>query len=274
MSAIEHYVTDVYGDLFDRLPDQAGLAVWSAAPRAGTPRIAVANAITYSDEYRGTLIRRSYRDYLGREPDPLGLQNWLAAMGRGLTIQEMEAGFVTSPEYYAQAGGSDAEWVRRLYLNVLGRGAAPSEVASWVSATGRPGRRYGVAMGFLLSTEHLSTVIDGYYVDLLGRGSDAVSCRTSVQQTQLGVRVEAIIGGLSAIRSTSPAPDTSGNRWPDDLVDSADGHGHGRDVVHESGERHGVDPSPLGSGAEHAVRVELCPEPTGLDLVHDGLAIP
>jgi len=192
------YVTRVYSDLFGRVVDQGGLDTWSTALRSGTPRVAVANAITYSAEYRSRLITGSYATYLGRAPDSAGLGHWLGMMSQGMTIQQMEAGFLASPEYYGKAGSTDAGWVRKLYLHVLGRDAAAAEVDGWVRALSSGMGRGQVAMGFLLSTEHLTTVVDGYYRDLLGRGIDPSGQWSWVTAIQNGTRVEAIIGGIVA----------------------------------------------------------------------------
>jgi hypothetical protein len=194
----QRYVTSVYSDLFGRVPDPAGLAGWTAALNRGTPRVAVANAITSSAEYRSKLITGSYNHYLGRTPDPAGLASWLGAMGRGLTIAQMESGFIASQEYYAKAGSTDEGWVARLYLDVLGRSAASSEVTSWTVRLSLGMRRNQVAIGFLLSTERLRTVVDGYYQHLLGRGIDLSGQRGWVGILQAGGRDEAIIGGIIA----------------------------------------------------------------------------
>jgi len=196
--AISSYVTRVYQDLFSRSVDPSGLRTWTSALRSGTPRIAVANSISYSTEYRSRLITASYNLYLGRGPDAGGLQTWLGVMAAGGTIQRMEAGFLASPEYYMRAGSTDAGWVRELYQHVLGRSAQTSEVNHWVQALRSGSTRSGVAMGFLLSTEHLTTVVDGYYVDLLGRHIDPSGRTTWVGKIQAGDRVEAIIGGIIA----------------------------------------------------------------------------
>jgi len=55
-----------------------------------------------------------------------------------------------------------------------------------------------VASGFLLSTEHLSTVISGYYTKFLHRPVDAVGLQTWVTAIQAGVRNEVIIGAIVA----------------------------------------------------------------------------
>lgn len=197
-TATEKYVTAVYRDLFGRTPDPKGLANWTTALTTGTPRSAVADAITGSNEYRSRLITTAYADYLGRTPDAGGLANWLAAMRAGLTIQQMESGFISSAEYYGKAGGTPATWVRQLYADVLDRTAGASEVDHWVSFLARGGSRSQVALGFLLSTEHLATVIDGHYQHLLGRGLDASGKVTWVRAIQNGTRIEVVIAGIIA----------------------------------------------------------------------------
>jgi hypothetical protein len=198
VTPIESYITRVYQDLFHRSVDPSGLQTWTTKLATGTPRIAVADAITSSAEYRSGLITDSYWTYLGRAPEAAGLQDWLRAMSSGLTIQGMEAGFLASPEYYLRASSSDSVWVQALYSDVLNRAAAQSEVDGWVQVLRAGGDRGQVAIGFLLSTEHLTTVVDGYYQALLGRGIDPSGQHTWVTQIQSGVRVEAIVGSIIA----------------------------------------------------------------------------
>lgn len=195
--AVQQYVTQVYSDLFHRSVDSTGLATWTTALTTGTPRVEVANSITGSDEYRSGLIRGAYQRYLGREPEPAGLAFWLAEMTTGRTITAMEAGFLASDEYYLRSGNSDSGWVSALYRAVLDRSAAPEEVGFWVARSHLVGRS-SVAQGFLLSDEHLTTVVDGYYVQLLGRHIDLTGRATWVGLLQNGVRLEAIIGSIIA----------------------------------------------------------------------------
>ncbi len=195
-SATGTYVTAVYHDLFGRNPDAAGLSTWSHSLESGTPVISVANAITSSDEFRARLITESYQTYLGRSPEPTGLANWLRFLRRGHTLQQMEAGFLAAPEYFTKAGGTNADWVRELYSHVLGRSATSTEVRRWVGAIASGNSRAHVAMGFLLSSEHLADVIDDYYQDLLGRGIDPSGRDTWVAAVQRGVRTEQIIGSI------------------------------------------------------------------------------
>lgn len=197
-SSTRTYVSAVYRDLFAREPDPAGLSSWTDALTAGTPRVAVANSITASSEYRSGLIRGAYVELLGREPDSGGSASWLAAMNAGMPIQTMEAGFLASQEYYAQAGGTDAGWVAQLYRHVLQREASEGEVTAWADQLATGAGRVPVSMGFLLSTERLTTVVNGYYVHLLGRDLDPSGQQSWVSAIQAGTRTEAIIGGIVA----------------------------------------------------------------------------
>lgn len=193
---VQAYVTAVYDDLFHRTPDPGGLATWTRLLLTGTPRVAVANAITASDEYRGRLINDAYRRYLGRDAEAAGMASWLAFLRAGSTFQNMEAGFLAAPEYYQRAGSLNARWVARLYGDVLGRTAGSSEIAYWVGRLAGGASRYSVSMGFLNSTEHLGTVVDGFYREILGRGLDPAGRATWVGAIQHGTRLEQIIGAL------------------------------------------------------------------------------
>lgn len=197
-ASVTSYVREVYRDLFHREVDPAGLQSWTTALNNGTPRIAVANAITSSTEYRSRLIGGVYNEFLGRTAEPTGLNDWLAAMARGLTIQGLEVGFLSSAEYYVQSGSTDAGWVRRLYQHVLKREAAEAEVQHWVAVLARGQTRQSVAYGFVLSTERLVTVVNGYYLDLLGRGIDPAGQQSWVSAIQRGTRTEVIVGELIA----------------------------------------------------------------------------
>ena len=190
------FVSRVYQDLFGRAPDSTGLAAWTSALLTGQARSAVANGITASDEYRAGLISRAYSDYLGRGPDSVGSSQWLSAMRAGLSINQLESGFLGSDESYAKAGATDTRWVQLLYRQVLGRGAAPSEVAAWTSALSQGVSRQAVANGFVISAEHLSTLLDAEYVRLLGRHLDSTGQAGWIAAVQGGVRWEAVIGNI------------------------------------------------------------------------------
>ncbi len=199
VAQVQAYVTSVYGDLFNRAPDAGGLDYWTSKIRTGTPRIAVANSITYSQEYRSGLIRDSYSRYLSRAPEAGAVDYWLGQLADGMTIQRMEGGFLASRESYLRSGGTDSAWVANLYSEVLGRTPSTSEVQYWVARIGDSGAgRFSVAMGFLGSNEHLGQVVDGYYRHLLGRAVDPGGRAAWISRIYAGMRLEAVVGGIIA----------------------------------------------------------------------------
>ena len=95
-------------------------------------------------------------------------------------------------------GGGYELWVRAMYSDVLGRTASFAEVMYWSSAvmTGRIDR-YAAAMGFLLSTEHLRTIVSQQYEHLLGRGTDTAGRDGWVAAIQRGMRREQLVAGIT-----------------------------------------------------------------------------
>lgn len=195
---VASYVTSVYAHLFQRSPDPTGLATWTTALRSGTPYSAVSDAITSSAEFRTRLIQSAYGQYLDRAPDAAGLSFWLHRMNTGMKIQQMEAGFLASDESYLRAGATREGWVTSLYRAVLGRAPSASEVAWWTGEMSRGTSRYDVALGFTMSTEHLATVVDGYYVAYLGRHGEQAGVMWWVDRLQRGARAEEIVAGILA----------------------------------------------------------------------------
>ena len=72
---------------------------------------------------------RLYRAALGRAPDPDGLNAQAVALEHGADLATVARGFTASPEYAARyAAPADADFVRLLYRNALGREAAAADL--------------------------------------------------------------------------------------------------------------------------------------------------
>lgn len=194
--AAKPYIFQLYNDLLGRDPDPMAISAWANNIAWGWPLIAVATAITSSDEYHGIMLRATYSDYLGRSADDPGMAFWLGRMRAGEKIQGIEAGFLASDEIYARFGGTPQGWVTGLYGTVLGRTPSPGEVQWWTATLGAGMNRGTVAGGFLYSTEHLTAVVDGYYLDLLGRHIDPSGQTTWVGLIQQGHRDEEIVASI------------------------------------------------------------------------------
>jgi len=95
------------------------------------------------------LVDSWYHRYLGRCPDPCGLNTWVGQLGCGIAPLAVEAGILSSDEYYCRHGHTPVGFVAGLYADVLGRGACAWEVQSWVCRLERCGNRQTLALDFL-----------------------------------------------------------------------------------------------------------------------------
>jgi hypothetical protein len=77
-----------------------------------------------------TLVRSWYERFLRREPDR-GADGWIQALRTGHSAEDVVASILASPENYTAAGGTPAGFIRRLYVDLLGREPSPAEINYW-----------------------------------------------------------------------------------------------------------------------------------------------
>jgi hypothetical protein len=130
------WLRGLYHELLNRDTDSSGLQFWLARLTEGAPAAAIALAFSTSAEALTNHITAAYESLLGRAPDAAGQSFWLAALQAGDTTEDMESGFVASPEYYYKpdgAAGNPAGWVRDAYLDLLFRPAGAEEATQSLS---------------------------------------------------------------------------------------------------------------------------------------------
>jgi subtilase family serine protease len=95
-------IINLYHDVLGRIPDQAGFNAWSQLLGNHTLTYNQVQAVFWqSPEHRTEQISALYGRYLHRQPDPWGLQQWLALVESGAAIDAVELGILSSPEYQA-----------------------------------------------------------------------------------------------------------------------------------------------------------------------------
>ena len=166
-------VSKMYADMLGRQPDTAGRASWVSALISGASLGQVVNGISMSREYVERRVVEGYNEILGRGPDPTGFATWTDAIMSGrLRAEDLRGQLIASAEYYGLSGSTDESYVTRLYRDILGREAGPSEIAFWVASIqtrGRAAAPYGVWRS--LESAHLR-VHEIYHV-FLGRPADS-----------------------------------------------------------------------------------------------------
>lgn len=92
------FVESLYNKLL--VSDPAGLKGWVDSLNSGKNTTAeVIIGFLRSEEYALQRATECYAKYLGRNPDPTGLQFWAQKLQTGLSLQDLTKGFVTSEEY-------------------------------------------------------------------------------------------------------------------------------------------------------------------------------
>ena len=106
----------------------------------GMTQLAVANAITHSDERLAILVGLDYLSFLNRTPDTRESGGWTAQLKAGASEQDVAAGFAASTEFIkGRSPGNLHQWVADAYTSILGRSAAESEIQGWLAALGGEG---------------------------------------------------------------------------------------------------------------------------------------
>jgi hypothetical protein len=161
------FVQSLYVNFLGRAGEASGVAGWVAQADAGNSA-AVGEGIVRSTEALQRVVAGLYQNILGRAGGDVERAGWVAYLQGGGTLEAATARFYGSSEHAARIGGSNAAFVKRLYLELLGR--APDGQSGWIGALDSGTlTREQVAAGFLTSLEYRTNFIQGLYADLLKR---------------------------------------------------------------------------------------------------------
>ena len=116
-----NFVRNLYEQILRRDPDQAGQDYWNNLILTGqsTPGQITAGFVN-STEYRSIRITDLYSQILGRGIDSGGLQYWLGYFAGGGSLEQIEAGFYGSDEYFNAHGGTNSSVVNSFYQALAG----------------------------------------------------------------------------------------------------------------------------------------------------------
>ena len=200
------YVAAVYVDLLLRPVDRGGLDYWSGRLDNDEDRAIIAALLTHSAEYYQTnVIKPAYQQFLGRKADQGGLDYWTSQLEGGITDEQMQAGFIASPEFYNSANGGanvpvtpvhDRAWIDALYMALLERLPDQTGEDFWTNQLQGNESRLEVANDFTGSTEGLSLRIQQTYHRYLDRPADAGGLAYWLSQYQMGAVNEDIVTGF------------------------------------------------------------------------------
>jgi hypothetical protein len=161
-------------------------------------RAAVASGIVHSTESFVDLLISDYAQFLGRASDPAGLNNLLFQLQQGQGEGVVEAEFVASTEYIFDHGNTSAGFVLGLYHDLLGRTPSLNELNFWLGQLQAGSSPLQVALGFTLSTERETIIINHDYFILLGRAPDAGGLNFWLSRFQQGFNRDDVASSIIA----------------------------------------------------------------------------
>lgn len=103
---------------------------------------------------------RFYQAALGRAPDSGGLGFYIHVLDSGVSLDTVAGGFLASAEFAQRFGASlsDAQFVERLYVNMLGRASEQGGFDFWTGVLGKGLARATVLATFSESVENRERV--------------------------------------------------------------------------------------------------------------------
>jgi hypothetical protein len=171
LSTQRSFAQILYNDMLGRTGTLGELDFWVSVLNAGgaNGEANVINGILRSDESLGRVVDRLYSQYLDRTADQSGHLYWVSQLKAGMTLEQVEAGFVSSAEFVAD---NNSDSIQALYRNLLGRTASQSELAYWYGKLPSLGLG-GVALDISKSGENRNDLLTRVFLDFLHRSPSA-----------------------------------------------------------------------------------------------------
>jgi hypothetical protein len=187
LSPNERFVTALYRDLLARRPDAAGLAAWSSMIDAGVSRAQVALYIEGSAEYLGDEVNAAFERYLRRPAEAGAISSFVAILGQGVTIEEIDVVILSSQEYFETRGGStNAGFLDALFQDTLGRPIDGPTETLFAGLLSSGASRSAIVQVVLASAEYRHDLVNGMYEQYLRRPADPTALAFAVAQLDAG----------------------------------------------------------------------------------------
>ncbi len=168
---IVNYVEQLSETFLGSTPDNATTQAWASRVYADQNRAGLAAELAQSDQFAGVMLAQLYETAFGRASDAAGEAYWRQTIKDGAKIDAVGSFFLASEEYFNGSGGTNAGYIQRLYVDILGRTADQAGLDYWLSLM-ESGQldRIGVAANFYYSAESRRDRTVLMYTRILGFG--------------------------------------------------------------------------------------------------------
>ncbi len=171
----QRFIAQVYVDLLGRVVDEPGMEFWAGELNEGVPATTVVYSIEHSgnNEFQTRVVEQIYEHYLRRAADPTGLQNGIAFLNTGATIEQFTSVVVGSTEYFQnEAGGTNSGFLSAIYEDALARPIDPTAEVNDLALLSQGTTRQQIAYDVLRSVEYDTSLVNYFYETFLRRPAD------------------------------------------------------------------------------------------------------
>jgi len=174
MTPNEAYVTAIYEDFLDRVPEVDGRYYWSGRLDRGVEtRTSFVRRMSRSHEYAVKIVKRAFTDVLGRAVDPSGREYWANRVQARMPIATLVLELTASNEYLTRSGGTNAGFVDTTFPAILGRPPTAAERSARIAQLDAGGSRLAMVRGLYASVESRQRRTSAQFQLLLGRNPTA-----------------------------------------------------------------------------------------------------
>jgi Domain of unknown function (DUF4214) len=171
LDANHAFVQALYNELLGRSGTMAELNYWVGVMQAGgkNGQTNVVNDLLRSTESLDHIVDQYYLEYLGRTADAAGQTYWVNQIQAGMTLEQVQAGFLSSQEFISN---DNSDYIQALFLTVLGRTGSADDLAYWEGQLMSVGYA-GVAKTFVNLKEYDNDVTAALFSKFLHRAPSA-----------------------------------------------------------------------------------------------------
>jgi hypothetical protein len=153
------FVQVLYNDFLGRTATLAELNNWVTVLNSGG-QAAVVQGIFRSTASLNRIVDGFYLKYLGRASDAGGRGYWVGHLQNGATLESIQAGFISSPEFISS---NNSDYVQGLYRTFFNRTGTTSELAFWYNQLQQSNGLNIVANGFAGSAENRQSFVQSIF---------------------------------------------------------------------------------------------------------------
>jgi len=163
-------------------------------------RFQVTLAIDTSLEHRQDQVSAAFQTMLGRLPDPVTQNVFVAYLGHGATVSQIDVVLASTPEYFQKhGGGTNSGFVSALFQDGLNRAVDPGSQTAFLNGQTAGMSRTQLAQVVFFSQEFQQDTIQALFNEFLNHPASAAALASFTQALeQNGLHDEIItmiVGG-------------------------------------------------------------------------------